>query len=60
MQRQIDFDLVESGESAGSRVGAGTSQHPGGGRGSGPREERPRRGTSSRRSSRSGGRGRRG
>jgi ribonuclease R len=57
MQRQIDFDLVESG--AGSHADAGASQRPGG-HGSGAREERPRRGTSSRRSSRSGGRGRRG
>jgi ribonuclease R len=60
MQRQIDFDLVESG--AGSHADAGASQRPGGGHGSGAREERPRRGNggSSRRSSRSGGRGRRG
>ncbi len=60
MQRQIDFDLVESG--AGSHADAGASQRPRGGHGSGAGEERPRRGNggSSRRSSRSGGRGRRG
>jgi ribonuclease R len=59
MQRQIDFELVETGE--GSSVAAG-SEARAGGPGSRARDERSRRGGggSSRRSSRSGGRGRRG
>jgi ribonuclease R len=59
MQRQIDFELVETGD--GGSVAAG-SEASAGGPGSRAREERSRRGGggSSRRSSRSGGRGRRG
>jgi ribonuclease R len=63
LQRQIDFELVETGESAGSAGAGGSSPRPGGpgGAGSRGREERSRRGGgSSRRSSRGGGRGRRG
>jgi ribonuclease R len=59
MQRQIDFELVETGD--GGSVAAG-SEARAGGPGSRAREERSRRGGggSSRRSSRSGDRGRRG
>ena len=66
LQRQIDFELVETtGEAAGSAAGGGTSQRTSGS-GSRARDERSRRGGggggggSSRRSSRGGGRGRRG
>jgi ribonuclease R len=60
LQRQIDFELVETGEAAGSAAAGGSSPRPGG-PGSRGREERSRRGGgSSRRSSRGGGRGRRG
>jgi ribonuclease R len=60
LQRQIDFELVETGEVAGSAAAGGTSPRPGG-PGSRTRDERSRRGGgSSRRSSRGGGRGRRG
>jgi ribonuclease R len=62
LQRQIDFELVETGEAAGAAAG-GSSPRPGGpgGAASRGREERSRRGGgSSRRSSRGGGRGRRG
>ena len=63
LQRQIDFELVETGEVAGAAAAGGSSPRPGGpgGAGSRGREERSRRGGgSSRRSSRGGGRGRRG
>ncbi len=63
LQRQIDFELVETGEAAGSAAAGGSSLRPGGpgAAGSRGREERSRRGGgSSRRSSRGGGRGRRG
>jgi ribonuclease R len=63
LQRQIDFELVETGDAAGSAAAGGASPRPGGpgGPGSRGREERSRRGGgSSRRSSRGGGRGRRG
>jgi ribonuclease R len=64
LQRQIDFELVETtGEAAGSAAGGGTSQRTSGS-GSRARDERSRRvgggGGASRRSSRGGGRGRRG
>jgi ribonuclease R len=60
LQRQIDFELVETGEAVGSAAADGSSPRPGG-PGSRGRDERSRRGGgSSRRSSRGGGRGRRG
>jgi ribonuclease R len=61
LQRQIDFELVETGEAAGAAAGGGTSPRSGGS-GPRPRDERSRRGGggASRRSSRGGGRGRRG
>jgi ribonuclease R len=59
LQRQIDFELQETGEAVGT-AGAVTSGRPGG-PGFRGRDERSRRaGGSSRRSSRGGGRGRRG
>jgi ribonuclease R len=62
LQRQIDFELVETGEAV---AAAGTTPPRTGGSGSRARDERPRRGGGgggggSRRSSRGGGRGRRG
>jgi ribonuclease R len=63
MQRQIDFELVETGEAGSAAAG---SESRSGAHGSRARDERPRRGGggggggSSRRSSRGGGRGRRG
>ncbi len=62
LQRQIDFELVETGE-AGGAAAAGSAPRSGGPGGSGSRgrEQRSGRGAgSSRRSSRGGGRGRRG
>jgi ribonuclease R len=61
LQRQIDFELVESGGPAGTTGDGGASARPGG-QGSRAKDDRSRRGGggASRRSSRGGGRGRRG